>query len=199
LRETINPPKELDMATTQTQAAVRPATGTYVIDPSHSGVTFTGRHMMISKVRGRFGVNGGTLTIAEDPNQSSVEATINVQSVESGDVKRDEHLRSADFFDAEKFPTITFTSTKVDDHGDGNFTLVGDLTVRGVTKSVALEGEYLGASQSPWNTTVVGFTAQTVVNRKDWGLEWNMALEAGGVLVGDKITLTIDAEAVLQQ
>ena len=187
------------MTSTQTQTAVRPATGTYVIDPGHSGVTFTGRHLMISKVRGKFGVNGGTVTIAEDPNQSSVEATINVQSLESGDVKRDEHLRSADFFDAEHFPTITFTSTKVDDRGDGNFTLVGDLTVRGVTKSVSLEGEYLGTSQTPWNSTVVGFTAETVVNRKDWGLEWNMALETGGVLVGDKITLTIDAEAVLQQ
>jgi polyisoprenoid-binding protein YceI len=161
-------------------------------------VTFTGRHMMISKVRGKFGVSAGTLTIADDPNQSSVEATINVQSLESGDVKRDEHLRSADFFDAEQFPTITFTSTKVEDHGDGNFTLVGDLTVRGITKSVTLEGEYLGASQSPWNTTVIGFTAETVVNRKDWGLEWNMALEAGGVLVSEKITLTIDAEAVKQ-
>jgi polyisoprenoid-binding protein YceI len=186
------------MTSTQTSTTVRPAAGTYVIDPGHSGVTFTGRHMMVSKVRGRFGVNGGTVTIADDPNQSAVEATINVQSVESGDVKRDEHLRSADFFDAEQFPTITFTSTKVDDHGDGNFTLVGDLTVRGITKSVTLEGEYLGASQSPWNTTVIGFTAETVVNRKDWGLEWNMALEAGGVLVSEKITLTIDAEAVKQ-
>ena len=186
------------MTSTQTSTTVRPETGTYVIDPGHSGVTFTGRHMMVSKVRGRFGVNAGTLTIAEDPNQSSVEATINVQSLESGDVKRDEHLRSADFFDAEQFPTITFTSTKVEDRGDGNFTLVGDLTVRGVTKSVTLEGEFLGASQSPWNTTVIGFTAETVVNRKDWGLEWNMALEAGGVLVSDKITLTIDAEAVKQ-
>ena len=187
------------MASTQTQTAVRPATGTYLVDPTHSGVTFTGRHLMISKVRGRFGVTGGTVTIAADPNQSSVEATVNVQSLESGDVKRDEHLRSADFFDAEHYPTITFTSTKVDDRGDGNFTLVGDLTVRGVTKSVSFEGEYLGASQTPWNSTVVGFTAETVVNRKDWGLEWNMALETGGVLVGDKITLTIDAEAVLQQ
>ena len=105
------------MTSTQTSTAVRPETGTYVIDPGHSGVTFTGRHLMISKVRGRFGVSGGTLTIADDPNQSSVEATINVQSLESGDVKRDEHLRSADFFDAEQFPTITFTSTKVEDRG----------------------------------------------------------------------------------
>ena len=117
------------MTSTQTSTTVRPETGTYVIDPGHSGVTFTGRHLMISKVRGRFGVSGGTLTIADDPNQSSVEATIDVQSLESGDVKRDEHLRSADFFDVEQYPTITFTSTKVEDRADGNYTLIGDLTI----------------------------------------------------------------------
>jgi polyisoprenoid-binding protein YceI len=187
------------MASTETKTAVRPATGTYVIDPGHSGVSFTGRHLMISKVRGRFAVDEGTLVIADDTQRSSVQATVSVASVESGDPKRDEHLRSADFFDAENFPTITFRSTKVEDQGDGEFTLTGDLTVRGVTKPVSFAGEYLGSSQSPWNTTVVGFSAETVVNRKDWGLEWNMALEAGGVLVSDKITLTIDAEAVLQQ
>jgi polyisoprenoid-binding protein YceI len=184
------------MATTDINTAVRPETGTYTIDPGHSGVSFTGRHLMVSKVRGKFNVEGGTVTIADDPEQSSVDAVVNVRSVQSGDLKRDEHLRSADFFDAENYPTITFRSTKVEDTGDGEFTLYGDLTVRGVTKSVELKGEYLGAQQSPWNTTVIGFTAETEVNRKDWGLEWNMALETGGFLVGDKIKLVIDAEAV---
>jgi polyisoprenoid-binding protein YceI len=183
---------------TQTDVAVRPAPGTYAIDPGHSSVSFTGRHLMISKVRGRFNVQEGTLVIAEDPEQSSVEATIDATSVQSGDAKRDEHLRSPDFFDVEQFPTITFRSTAVRDHGDGEFTLDGELTVRDVTKPVSLVGEYLGTSVSPWGSTVTGFTAEVEVNRKDWGLEWNVALEAGGLLVGDKVKLVIDAEAILQ-
>jgi polyisoprenoid-binding protein YceI len=185
-------------STYATTTAVRPEAGTYAIDPGHSSVSFTGRHLMISKVRGRFGVENGSITISDDPEASSVEATINAASVESGDAKRDEHLRSADFFDVENYPTITFHSNRVDDHGDGTFTLYGDLTVRGVTKPVTLAGEYLGATQSPWNTTVIGFSAETEVNRKDWGLEWNVALETGGVLVGEKIKLLIDAEAIRQ-
>jgi polyisoprenoid-binding protein YceI len=186
------------MATTEINTAVRPEIGTYTIDPGHSGVSFTGRHLMVSKVRGKFNVEGGTVTITEDPEQSAVEAVVDVRSVQSGDPKRDEHLRSADFFDADTYPTITFRSTKVEDDGDGEFTLHGDLTVRGVTKAVELKGEYLGSQHSPWNTTVIGFTAETEVNRKDWGLEWNMALETGGFLVGDKIKLVIDAEAIKQ-
>ncbi|MGH8978537.1 MAG: YceI family protein [Acidimicrobiia bacterium] len=188
------------MASTQTQThtSPRPLAGTYAIDPGHSGVAFTGRHLMVSKVRGKFAVTGGTIVVADDLALSSVDATIDAASVESGDPRRDEHLRSGDFFAVEDHPTITFRSTQVEDHGDGEFTLSGDLTVRGVTRPVTLRGEHLGSAQSPWNTTVVGFTARTVVNRKDWGLEWNMALEAGGVLVGDKVTLDIDVEAVLQ-
>jgi polyisoprenoid-binding protein YceI len=184
------------MTTTEVSAAVRPATGTYTLDPGHSGVSFTGRHLMVSKVRGRLAVEQGTIRIADDPEQSSVEATIAARSVESGDAKRDEHLRSPDFFDTDHYPTITFRSTRVEDHQNGEFTLHGDLTVRDVTKPITLQGEYLGVSQSPWNTTVIGFTAETEVNRKDWGLEWNMALDTGGVLVSDKIRLVIDAEAV---
>jgi polyisoprenoid-binding protein YceI len=189
------------MATTetQTQTAVRPAPGTYIIDPGHSGVSFTGRHLMISKVRGKFAVTEGRIVIGEDPEQSSVEAVVSAASVSSGDARRDEHLRSADFFDVERYPTITFRSTKVEDLGDGEFALTGDLTVRDVTKPVTFKGEYLGSSKSPWNTTVAGFTAEATVNRKDWGLEWNMALETGGVLVSDKITLTLDVEAILQE
>jgi polyisoprenoid-binding protein YceI len=185
------------MATTQTQGLRNaPATGSYALDQSHSHVSFSARHLMVTKVRGRFPVTAGHLDIAEDPTQSSVVATIDVNAVDSGDPKRDEHLRSADFFDAEKYPHVTFRSTKVDDHGNGEFTLQGELTVREATRPVTLKGEYLGSQASPWGDTRVGFTAETEINRKDWGLEWNVALETGGVLVGDKIKLTIDAEWV---
>jgi polyisoprenoid-binding protein YceI len=184
------------MATAQIQTRNAPAAGSYALDQSHSHVSFSARHLMVTKVRGRFPVTAGRLDIAEDPTQSSVVATIDVAAVESGDPKRDEHLRSADFFDAEKYPTVTFRSTKVEDHGDGEFTLHGDLTVREATRPVTLKGEYLGSQASPWGDTRVGFTAETEINRKDWGLEWNVALETGGVLVGDKIKLTIDAEWV---
>ena len=184
--------------TTTTSQAVRnaPAAGSYALDQSHSHVSFSARHLMVTKVRGRFPVTEGRLEIAEDPKDSSVVATIDVAAVESGDPKRDEHLRSADFFDAENHPTVTFRSTKVDDHGDGEFTLEGELTVKDTTRPVTLKGEYLGSQASPWGDTRVGFTAETEINRKDWGLEWNVALETGGVLVGDKIKLTIDAEWV---
>jgi polyisoprenoid-binding protein YceI len=173
-----------------------PAAGSYALDQSHSHVSFSARHLMITKVRGRFPVTAGHLDIAEDPTQSSVVATIDVSAVDSGDPKRDEHLRSPDFFDAENYPTVDFRSTRVHDRGDGEFTLEGELTVRDSTRPVTLQGEYLGAQDSPFGDSRVGFTAETEINRKDWGLEWNVALEAGGVLVGDKIKLTIDAEWV---
>jgi len=184
--------------TTTPSTALRnaPAAGSYALDQSHSHVSFSARHLMVTKVRGRFPVTAGHLEIAEDPTQSSVEATIDVSAVDSGDPKRDEHLRSADFFDAEQYPTVTFRSTRVHDRGDGEFTLEGELTVRDSTRPVNLQGEYLGSQESPWGDTRVGFTAETEINRKDWGLSWNVALETGGVLVGDKIKLTIDAEWV---
>ena len=173
-----------------------PAAGSYALDQSHSHVSFSARHLMVTKVRGRFPVTAGRLEIGEDPQQSSVVASIDVGAVDSGDPKRDEHLRSADFFDAEHYPTVEFRSTKVHDHGNGEFTLDGDLTVRDTTRPVTLQGEYLGAQDSPWGDTRVGFSAETEISRKEWGLEWNVALETGGVLVGDKIKLTIDAEWV---
>jgi len=173
-----------------------PAPGSYALDQVHSYVSFTARHLMVTKVRGRFPVTAGKLVIADDPTQSVVEATIDVTAVESGDPKRDEHLRSADFFESEKYPTASFRSTKVTDHGDGEFTLEGDLTVRDTTRPVTLKGEYLGSQASPWGDTRVGFSAETEISRKDWGLEWNVALETGGVVVGDKIKLAIDAEWV---
>jgi polyisoprenoid-binding protein YceI len=184
------------MTTTPQDIRTAPAAGSYELDQSHSHVSFSARHLMVTKVRGRFPVTGGKLVIADDPQNSSVEATIDVTAVESGDPKRDEHLRSVDFFDAENHPTVTFRSTKVDDHGDGEFTLEGDLTVKDTTRPVTLKGEYLGAQESPWGDTRIGFSAEVEVSRKEWGLEWNVALETGGVLVGDKVKLTIDAEWV---
>jgi polyisoprenoid-binding protein YceI len=184
------------MATTEIRPVTTPAAGAYTVDPGHSAVTFSARHLMVTKVRGRFAVSGGTITIGENPEESVVEATIDVGSVESGDLKRDGHLRSDDFFAVDRYPTITFRSTSVRDLGEGTFELAGDLTVRDVTRPVVLRGEYLGQADSPFGDTRIGFTAETTVNRKDWGLEWNVALESGGFLVGEKVNLTIDVEAV---
>jgi polyisoprenoid-binding protein YceI len=181
---------------TPSELALKPAPGTYEIDSSHSSVSFSARHLMVSKVRGRFAVSGGQIVIGEPAGESSVEAVVDATSVQSGDAKRDEHLRSPDFFAVDTFPTISFRSDRVEDRGDGEFELAGHLSVRDVTRPVVLAGEYLGVQQSPWGDTRIGFTAETEVNRKDWGLEWNVALEAGGVLVGDKVKLTIDVEAI---
>jgi polyisoprenoid-binding protein YceI len=188
------------MTSTTTPSALTtiPAPGTYALDPSHSSVSFSARHLMVSKVRGRFAVSGGKVVVNEQPTNSSVEAVIDAASVHSGDDKRDEHLRSDDFLATSTHPTIEFRSTSVDDHGDGEFTLSGDLTLRGVTRPVVLQGEYLGTQDTPFGDTRIGFTAETELSRKDWGLEWNMALETGGVVVGDKVKLTIDVEAIRQ-
>ena len=185
------------MATTETKATI-PAAGTYTIDPSHSAVSFTVRHLMVSKVRGRIPVSEGRLLVADEPTSSTVEATIDVSAIDTGDPKRDEHLRSADFFETDRYATAKFVSTKVEDLGDGEFVLSGDLTIRDRTHPVSLRGEYLGGGQSPWGASVIGFSAETEINRKDWGLEWNVALETGGVLVADKIKLAIDAEWIKQ-
>jgi polyisoprenoid-binding protein YceI len=176
-----------------------PEAGIWEIDPSHTNVEFVARHLMVSKVRGKFTDVKGTIEIAEDPLQSKARATINAASVDTGDAKRDEHLRSADFFDVENYPTIDFVSTKVVTHKDGTYLLEGDLTVRGVTRKVGLDLEYNGSSATPWGSLVTGFSATTEISRKDFGLEWNVALETGGVLVGDKIRLNIEVEANKQQ
>jgi polyisoprenoid-binding protein YceI len=153
---------------------------------------------MVSKVRGRFGVTGGRLVVGANAEDSTVVAEIDATSVHTGDPKRDEHLRSADFFLVEQYPVITFRSTRVENHGNGEFTLHGDLTVRDVTKAVELEGEYLGTQDSPFGDTRAGFSASTEINRKDWGVDFNVALETGGLLVGEKIKLDIDIEAIKQ-
>ena len=169
--------------------------GVWTIDGSHTTVGFTARHLMITKVRGRFGSVTGNVTISEDRLASSVEATVDMSSIDTGDAGRDEHLRGTDFFDSETHPSMTFASTAVKAHGD-DFVLVGDLTIKGVTKSVELELEFDGVSGDPWGGTRAGFTAEGEINRKDWGLEWNVSLESGGVLVGEKIKIHLDVELV---
>lgn len=182
-------------AMTSAQALDALTPGTWTIDPSHSSVGFVARHLMVSKVRGEFRSFSGALTIAEDRLASSVQASVEMNSVSTGDDQRDGHLRTGDFFDTEQFPTMTFTSTAVRAAGD-DFVLVGDLTIKGVTRSVEFELEFDGVSPDPWGGTRAGFSATTVINRKDFGLEWNVALDTGGVLVGDKVTITLDIQAV---
>ncbi len=180
-----------------TVAATSPlAAGTWNLDPSHSEIGFSVRHAGISKVRGSFTEFDATLTTGESLADSSVEATIQIASVSTKDANRDGHLKSADFFDAEQFPTMTFKSTGT--KGDaGEFVVVGDLTIRGVTQQVELETELGGQAVDAFGATRVGFFASTTISRKEFGITWNAALEAGGVLVSDKVKIEIDASFVL--
>jgi len=176
--------------------------GTWNVDPTHSTIGFVARHLMITKVRGRFTDFSGSLEITPDPLQSHVEATVNLASVDTGDAGRDAHLRNADFFDIDESsgaagasPTMTFVSTGIKDD-DGDYVLFGDLTVKGVTRQVEFDLDFDGVSPDPWGGTRAAFTATTEINRKDFGLEWNVALETGGVLVGDKVKIELDIQAV---
>ena len=169
--------------------------GTWNVDTSHSVVGFSARHLMISKVRGRFTDFTGSVTIAEDPLQSTVEANVDLSSVTTGDDQRDAHLKSADFFDIENHPHMTFTSTSLKADGE-DFVMTGDLTVAGTTRTVDFELEFDGVEKDPWGGTRAGFTASTEISRKDWEMTWNVALETGGVLVGDKVKIELDVELV---
>jgi polyisoprenoid-binding protein YceI len=174
-----------------------PAAGTWQIDPGHAEVGFVGRHFGLTKVRGRFTGVDGAVVVADDPNDSSVQVTIDMRSVSSGDQSRDDHLRSADFFDVEHHPTATYRSTAV--HVDGTSgTIDGDLTIKGVTRPVRLWMDYLGHATDPWGNDRAIFSASSKINREDWGLTWNMLLEAGGLLVSKEITLEIEVELVHQ-
>ena len=175
-----------------------PVAGDYALDASHSHVGFSVRHLMVSKVKGNFSDVSGTVHIAENPLESSVEVEISTASVDTRDAKRDEHLRSADFFDAEANPTIRYRSTSVRSVVGGRFAVDGELTVAGVTKPVALDVTFEGAAEDPWGGTRVGFEAATELDREAFGLSWNQALEAGGFLVGKQVKLEIQAEAVRQ-
>lgn len=173
-----------------------PAPGTYALDVSHSHVGFSVRHLMVSKTKGRFTDFSGTVTIGEDPLDSSVEVDIQVPSVDTRDETRDGHLRSPDFFDADVHPAITYRSTKVTPAGKGTWTVEGDLTVRDTTRSVPLEVTFEGGAKDPWGGTRIGFTARTELDREAFGLTWNQALETGGVLVGKQVRIDIEAEAI---
>lgn len=173
---------------------------TWKIDPAHSEVNFTVRHMMISNVRGRF--ENFTGTVEFDPvnsANSSVEVQIEAASINTREDKRDNHLRSADFLDAENHPYLIFKSKRIEVLDDSHALIIGDLTIRGVTREVILETEFNGMSQSPWGFSSAGFSASTHINRKDWGLTWNMALETGGVLVSDDIRINIELEIIEEE
>jgi polyisoprenoid-binding protein YceI len=168
------------------------------IDQSHTGVNFSVRHMMVSTVRGSFQNFNGTIEFdPANPTAASVEVTIDTASINTGAADRDNHLRSADFFDVANFPTITFKSTKIEVTGDESAKIHGDLTIRGTTRPVVLEAEFLGENTNPWGAKVIGFSGATKVNREDFGLTWNVALETGGVLVGKDIKIELDVEAAL--
>lgn len=170
-------------------------TTTWTIDPAHSVVEFAVKHMVFATAKGRFSEFSGTITLdRENVANSSVNVEIGAASIDTRDAKRDEHLKSADFFDAENFPTLTFTSTKVESKGD-DLHVEGDLTIRGVTRPVVLEAEFNGQGVNPWGQQVISYSASTKINRKDFGLNWNAALESGGVLVSDDVKINIEIEA----
>lgn len=167
------------------------------IDHSHSSISFTARHMMISKVRGSCEKFDGEIDFDEEnPANSTVFVEAYLSSIDTGDEKRDAHLRSADFFNVDEHPTMTFQSTRVEQTSPNSGKLYGDLTLRDVTKEVVFDVEYAGVQKSPFGTENAGFSATTTVNRKDWNLNWNVALETGGWLVSDKITVEIELELV---
>jgi polyisoprenoid-binding protein YceI len=173
-----------------------PVAGEYVIDPMHTSVEFVGRHLMITKVRGRFPEVTGTITIDEEPERSHVDVEIKVASLDTGNADRDGHLRSPDFFNADQYPTITFRSSKVEAGTSGTWSVTGDLTVRDVTRPITLEVDFDGANALPTGEERVAFSAAADVDREEWGLTWNMALETGGVLVGKKVRIELNVQAV---
>jgi polyisoprenoid-binding protein YceI len=170
------------------------------IDAAHSEIQFSVKHMMIATVRGRFTQFTGTIEADEqNPTAGQVTVQIDAASLDTGNEQRDGHLRSADFFDVEQYPHITFRSTRIESRGENEGRLHGELTIRNVTKPVVLDVDYAGTAKSPWGTTSAGFSAQTKINRKEWGLNWNVALETGGWLVSDEIKISIDVELVKQE
>ncbi len=167
------------------------------LDTVHSGINFSVRHMVVSKVRGRFAKFTGNVALDEgDLTRSTVEATIDASSIDTGTAQRDEHLKSADFFDVEHFPQIRFRSTGIEKLGTERYRLTGELTIRDVSREIALDVEYGGRGKDPWGNERVGFTAKTALDRKDFGLKWNQALETGGVLVSDRVEIELELQAV---
>jgi polyisoprenoid-binding protein YceI len=175
-----------------------PVAGTYKLDAAHKRVGFVVKHLMVSKVRGNFGEAEATITVAENPLESSVTASITTASVFTGQPDRDNHLRTGDFFEAEKYPTIEYRSTGIKSWDGNEFVLTGELTIKDVTKPVDLLVEFEGVGRSPYGFDVFGFSASTEVDREDWGLTYNMALETGGVMIGKKVKIEIEGEAIRQ-
>lgn len=172
-----------------------PPAGTWVIEPTHSTIEAIARHLKITRVRGRFGSFEGKVEVPEDALESRVEVTVDATSIDTNNEDRDQHLRSEDFLHVEEHPTLSFASTKVEEVG-GGYRLVGDLTMRGVTKPVEFDVTYGGLTEDPWGNTRALFAAETKVDREDWGLTWNQALEAGGVLVSKHVTIEIEVQLV---
>lgn len=185
-------------AATRAVAGVElPSPGVWQIDPGHAEVAFIGRHFMLTKIRGRFTAFSGALTVGDDPARSSVEVTIDMASVSSGDAARDEHLQSPDFFDVAQHPTASYRSSSVDWSGASG-RVTGQLTIKGISRPVTLGVDYLGHARDPWGNDRAVFSASATINREDWGLRWNMALEAGGVVVSKEICIEIELEAIAQ-
>jgi len=175
-----------------------PAPGTYVLDPAHSRIGFVARHLMVTKVRGSFAEYTGSITVAEDPKDSTAEAVIKTVTIETGNADRDTHLRSGDFLEAEKYPEITFRNARIQSQKGSDFKVVGDLTIKDTTREVVLDVELDGVAKDPWGNEKLAVTASTEINREDFGMTWNVALETGGVLVSQKIRLEIEAQAARQ-
>jgi polyisoprenoid-binding protein YceI len=184
-------------ATRLVAGAELPAPGRWQIDPGHTEVAFIGRHFMLTKVRGRFTGVTGAIVVAEEPGESTAEVTIDMASLESGSQARDDHLRSPDFFDVARHPTASFSGHAVGWQRTRGL-LAGELTIRGVTRPVTLQTEYLGHVADPWGGHRAIFTAEGTLNREDWGLTWNMPLDGGGLLVSKDIRIEIETEAVLE-
>ncbi len=173
-----------------------PVAGTWVLDPDHTGVEFQARHLMVAKVKGRFAKPQGRLVIADDPSQSSAEVHIDASTIATGVAERDAHLKSPDFLEIEAYPEIVFRSTSFTHEGGSDWSLHGDLTIHGVTRPVTLRTEFNGVTTDPWGGTRAFFSAETSIDREEWGLTWNQALETGGWLVGKELKIAVEVEAV---
>jgi len=183
---------------TATRSTTERGTNVWQIDPTHSQAEFAVRHLMIATVKGRFRDIAGTVVVEDgDPTTAQVDVTIDVASIDTGVGQRDQHLRSADFFDTDRFPKLTFRSTGVERVGEDHYEVTGDLTIRDVTRPVTLDAHGLGSVRDPWGKERAGYTATARINRKDFGLSWNQALETGGVVVGDEVKITLEVELVL--
>jgi polyisoprenoid-binding protein YceI len=183
-------------ATRDFQGQAIPAPGTFDLDPAHTRIGFSARHMMVSKVRGQFGEFTGSITIADEPLASTAEAVIKTGSIDTRNADREKHLTGSDFLDVETYPEMTFRTTRVTSRHGSEFTVLGDLTIKDVTRPVELTLELEGVGNSPWGQQVLGFSLTGEINREDFGMTWNVGLETGGVLVGKTVKLEIEGEAV---